>query len=317
MNIRPALAEERPQGAVKQMRCLVTGGCGFIGSHLVDRLLESGHQVTILDDLSAGSQETLNPDANLVEGSITDMHLLDSASEGVNWIFHTAAWARIQRSIDDPIGTHNVNVTGTLNVLDVARMNKVERVIYSSSSSVYGDQASHIMHEEMVPAPKSPYAVQKLIGEQYCTLYAHIYGMKVCSLRYFNVYGPGQPREGAYVLVIPDFLRLRAEQKPMTVYGDGNQTRSYTHVSDVANANLLAAAADLPSGENTILNIGTDVETSVNEIAAIIGGETEHIIPNPRGEFEELRKCADYSKSAAKIGWQPQTQLRDGIAALL
>ena len=295
------------------MKHVVTGGCGFIGSHLVDRLLELGHEVVVVDDLSTNEGRRVNPAATLVEGSVTDLDLVMSATEGADCVFHTAAWARVPRSIDDPVGTHEVNVNGTLNVLQAARENGVGRVVYSSSSSVYGDQDTHVMREDMTPNPVSPYALHKLIGEQYGSMFARLFGMSVVSLRYFNVYGPGQTATGAYVLVIPHFLKLRDEGRPLTIYGDGRQTRSYTHVFDVVRANLLAASADLPEGENVALNIGPNEETSVNEIAAMIGGEVEHIYPNPRGEFEELRKSSDCSKANAMIGWEPQISLSEGI----
>ena len=295
------------------MKHVVTGGCGFIGSHLVDGLLELGHEVVVVDDLSTNGGRSVNPAATLVEGSVTDLDLVMSATEGADCVFHTAAWARVPRSIDDPVGTHDVNVNGTLNVLQAARENGVGRVVYSSSSSVYGDQDTHVMREDMSPNPVSPYALHKLIGEQYGSMFARLFGMSVVSLRYFNVYGPGQTATGAYVLVIPHFLKLRDEGRPLTIYGDGRQTRSYTHVFDVVRANLLAASEELREGENVALNIGPNEETSVNEIAAMIGGEVEHIYPNPRGEFEELRKSSDCSKANATIGWEPQISLSEGI----
>ena len=295
------------------MKHVVTGGCGFIGSHLVDQLVDIGHEVIVIDDLSTNEGRDVNPEAELVEGSVTDLELLKSATEGADCVYHTAAWARVPRSIDDPVGTHAVNVNGTLNVLQAARENRVGRVVYSSSSSVYGDQDTHVMQEDMEPNPKSPYALHKYIGEQYGAMFARLFGMSVVSLRYFNVYGPGQTATGAYVLVIPRFLKLRDEGRPLTVYGDGEQTRSYTHVSDVVRANVLAASEELPVGENVVLNIGPNEETSVNEIAAMIGGDVEHIIPNPRGEFEELRKSSDCSRAKAVLGWEPRIGLAEGI----
>ena len=294
------------------MKHVVTGGCGFIGSHLVDGLLELGHEV-VVDDLSTNEGRRVNPAATLIEGSVTDLDLLMSAMEGADCVFHTAAWARVPRSIDDPVGTHEVNVNGTLNVLQAARENGVGRVVYSSSSSVYGEQDTHVMREDMSPDPVSPYALHKLIGEQYGRMFARLFGMSVVSLRYFNVYGPGQTTTGAYVLVIPRFLKLRDEGKPLTIYGDGEQTRSYTHVSDVVRANVLAASEELRAGENVVLNIGPNEETSVNEIAEMVGGEVEHIYPNPRGEFEELRKSSDCSKAKAMIGWEPRISLSEGL----
>ena len=299
------------------MKCVVTGGCGFIGTHLVDRLVRDGHQVIVLDDLSTGSLERLHPSAEPLYCSVTDADTLVAASEGADMVFHTAAWARIERSVADPVGTHAVNVTGTLNVLRAAQINGVRRIVNSSSSSVYGDQPTHLMREDMTPNPKSPYALQKLMGEQYAGLFSGLFGMSIVSLRYFNVYGPGQPSEGQYALVIPRFLRMRRDGNPLTVYGDGEQTRSYTHVSDVVEANILAAAADLTSGQHIALNIGTEQETSVNEIAEAIGGPVQHIVPNPRREFEEARKAADYSLARSLIGWEPRVAFANGIKDLL
>ena len=300
------------------MKCVVTGGCGFIGCNLVDRLVQLGHEVVVVDDLSTGDASFLNADVSLLEGSVTDQEFLLSATRGADLVFHAAAWARVERSVADPVGTHHVNVTGTLNVLQAARLNGVSKVINSSSSSVYGGQGRrHIMREDMKPNPLSPYAVQKLIGEQYAEMYARLFDMQVISLRYFNVYGPRQRADGAYPLVIPKFLRMRRHNEPLTIYGDGYQTRGYTHVSDVVDANLLAAAADLPGGQHIALNVGPREETSVNEIAALIGGPVRRIVPNPRGEYEELRKCADNSRAKELIGWEPVTSFREGMGDLL
>ena len=280
-------------------------------------MVRDGHQVIVLDDLSTGNPERLNLLAEPLCGSVTDVDALVSVTSGADVVFHTAAWARIERSVADPIGTHAVNVTGTLNVLRAAQINGVRRVVNSSSSSVYGDQSTHLMREDMTPNPKSPYALQKLMGEQYADLFASLFGMTVVSLRYFNVYGPGQPSQGAYSLVIPRFLRMRREGNPLTVYGDGEQTRSYTHVSDVVEANILAATAELPAGGHIALNIGAGQETSVNEIAAAIGGPAQHIVPNPRREFEEARKAADCSRAKSAIGWEPRVAFAEGIQTLL
>lgn len=299
------------------MKCVVTGGCGFIGSHLVDELVEQGHEVVVVDDLSTGDRSYLNPKATLIEGSITDIDLMVSATVAAGCIFHTAALARIMRSVDDPVGTHNANVTGTLNIIKAAQINRVDRIINSSSSSVYGDQSSHVMVETMTPMPKSPYGLQKLIGEQYASMFAKIFNMQIVSLRYFNVYGHRHSTEDAYALVIPHFLKLRDAGRPLTIYGDGTQTRAYTHVSDAVEANILAASTDIVSGRHFVLNIGSAEETSVNDIARLIGGEIEYIVPNPRGEFEESRKSADSSKAQAVIGWEPHVPLAEGIETLI
>ncbi len=299
------------------MKCVVTGGCGFIGSHLVDRLVEQGHEVVVVEDLSTGNRSSLNPKATLIEGSITDIDLVVSATVSAECIFHTAALTRIMRSVDDPVGTHNVNVTGTLNVIQAAQVNGVNRVINSSSSSVYGDQPTHVMVETMTPVPKSPYGLQKLMGEQYASMFARIFNMQIVSLRYFNVYGPRQATESAYALVIPHFLKLRDVGRPLTVYGDGTQTRSYTHVSDAVRANILAASANITSGRHCVLNIGSTEETSVKDIAQFISGKIEYIVPNPRGEFEEFRKSADNSKALTVIGWEPHVSLAEGLKSLI
>lgn len=299
------------------MRCVVTGGCGFIGSHIVDALVGEGAEVVVLDDLSSGNREYLNAAAELVEGSVADGEAVRSAVAGATWVFHLAALPRVQQSVDDPIGTHAVNVNGTLNVLQAAREHGVERVVVSSSSSVYGDQETHLMTEDLEPNPMSPYGLHKLIGEQYAALFASLFGLQVVSLRYFNVYGPRQSAEGAYALVIPHFLRLRDEGKPLTVYGDGSQTRDYVHIEDVVRANLHAANSELPPGRAVALNVGSGEETSVNEIAALVGGEVEHIIPNPRGAFEEQRKCADNSQAKSVISWEPRIRLAEGLQSVL
>lgn len=299
------------------MKCVVTGGCGFIGSHLVDRLVEQGHEVVVVDDLSTGDRSRLSPKATLIEGSITDIDLMTSATVSADTIFHTAALARIMRSVDDPMGTHHANVTGTLNVIKAAQINGVDRIVNSSSSSIYGDQSSHVMVETMTPMPKSPYGLQKLMGEQYASIFAKIFNIQIVSLRYFNVYGHRHSTEDAYALVIPHFLKLRGAGRPLTIYGDGNQTRAYTHVSDAVEANILAALTDINPRKHLVLNIGSAEETSVKELARLIGGEIEYIVPNPRGEFEESRKSADSSKALAMIGWEPHIPLAKGIETLI
>ncbi|MDY6876970.1 MAG: GDP-mannose 4,6-dehydratase [Chloroflexota bacterium] len=298
------------------MKCLVTGGCGFIGSHIVDALLALGHNVAVIDDLSTGHLSNLNKKATFIRGSILDYALVKTVTNKIDWVFHLAAWPRVPRSIKDPLGTHNVNVNGTLALLQAARENLVSKFIYSSSSSVYGDQPTHIMTESMNPNPMSPYALHKFIGEQYATMFAKLFDMRIASLRYFNVYGPRQTTEGAYALVIGKFIRLRDATEPLTVYGDGKQTRAYTFVDDVVRANIMAAQADLPSGQNLILNIGTAEETSVNEVAKKVGGKVVHIVPNPRGEFEERRKAADYTEAKTVIGWEPSVTFDEGMEIL-
>jgi len=298
------------------MKYIVTGGAGFIGSNLVDALIEQGHEVAILDDLSTGNIKNVNKKATIYKQDISkDLKNLYHIFEDVDCLFHLAAWARVPRSIEDPIGTNKVNVTGYLNILQACRLYNI-KIICSSSSSVYGDQNTHIMSEFMSLSPKSPYGLQKVICEQYSELFCKLFDMSIVSLRYFNVYGNRQVTEGAYALVIGKFLEQKNNNKPMTIYGDGTQTRAYTHVSDVIKANILASNIYKGLG-HTILNIGTDKETSVNDIAKMIGGKTEHIIPSPRGKFEEMRKCANFILAKELIGWEPKVSIEDGIKELI
>ena len=299
-------------------KVIVTGGAGFIGSHVVDLLVEEGYLVSVFDDLSTGRKEYINRKSNFVNIDITDSKkVFDVVSQiRPDCILHLAAWARLKRSIDDPIGTNKVNVNGTLIMLEAARRFNVPRFVYSSSSSVYGGQKNHKMKESFTPHPISHYALQKLIGEEYCTLYAENFGIKVVSFRYFNVYGDRQPDQGEYSLVIGKFLRQLKEGKKLTVFGDGNQTRDFTHVSDVARANLIVLSADLPRRRNTIVNIGSSQEISVNQIVKFLGGIPDYIIPNPRGFYEERRKVADISLAKKVFGWEPKVKLKDGLKEL-
>ena len=295
------------------MRCLVTGGCGFIGSHVVDALVARGDSTVVLDDLSSGTADNLNSQAKLINGSILDTSAVDGAVRGADCVFHLAAWPRVPLSIEDPVGTHHVNVVGTLNVLEAARKYEVPRLVYVSSSSVYGNQPTPLLHEGMTPDPLSPYGLQKLIGEQYCALYARMFGITIASLRYFNVYGPRQTSEGPYTLVVARFRQQRDAGEPLTIYGDGLQTRSYTYVDDVVHSTVAAGLADLPTSQNTILNIGSEEEISVLEIARLVGGEVKHIHPNPRGLFEERRKAANCSRARSLLGWRPAVSFHAGL----
>ena len=302
----------------KDIKVIVTGGAGFIGSHVCDLLVERGFGVVIFDNLSTGKKEFINKKTTFEYLDITNekkvFKLVSEIKPG--YIFHLAAWPRIGRSMDDPLGTHKVNVDGTLVMLEAARRAGTTRFIYSSSSSVYGEQKSHIMKESFIPNPGSHYALQKLIGEKYCSFYAKTCGMEVVLLRYFNVYGERQSAEGVYALVIGKFLNQIKNRQKLTVYGDGTQTRDFTFVGDVAMANLLSVSAKLAKGTNAIVNIGTSKESSVNQIASLLGGEPEYIVPNPRGKYEERRKAADISLAKEIIGWQPTVNIEEGLALL-
>ncbi|MFH1864182.1 MAG: SDR family NAD(P)-dependent oxidoreductase [bacterium] len=302
----------------KNTKVIVTGGSGFIGSHVCDLLVKKGFKVVIFDNLSTGKKEFINKKATFEYLDITNEKKVFKLVSKVNpkYIFHLAAWPRIGRSMEDPLGTHKVNVEGTLVMLEAARQAGTARFVYSSSSSVYGEQKSHTMKESFIPNPGSHYALQKLIGEKYCSFYAKIYGMEVVSLRYFNVYGERQSDEGVYALVIGKFLNQIKNKQKLTIYGDGKQTRDFTFVGDVAMANLLSVSAKLAKGINTIVNIGTSKESSVNQIAGLLGGEPDYIVPNPRGEYEERRKVADISLAKKILGWEPTVTIEEGLKLL-
>jgi len=298
--------------ASKSRIVLVTGGAGFVGSHLVDALVECGHRVRIIDNLSTGSRENLNPGAQLVDADIRDLEAIREAFEDIDTVFHTAALPRVPLSIEKPIETHAVNALGALNVLMAARDARVRRFIYSGSSSVYGNQPTLPLREDMKPSPLNPYALQKLVGEQYCRLFHQLYGMETLTLRYFNVFGPRMATAGAYVTVIGVFLRLRRERKSLTIHGDGTQSRDFTHVRDVVRANLLAMDSEVADGR--ALNIGRGTAVSIKRIAEMIGGPVEFL---PRRPGDMLYTLADYSEAASSLGWRPQVTTDDGINELL
>jgi len=298
--------------AAKSRTVLVTGGAGFIGSHLVDALLERGLNVRTIDNFATGRRENLNPRAQLVEADIRDLESIREAFEDVDTVFHTAALPRVPLSIEKPIETHIVNALGTLNVLMAAREASVRRFVYSGSSSVYGNQPTLPLREEMKPGPLNPYALQKLIGEQYCGLFRKLYGMETLTLRYFNVFGPRMTTAGAYVTVIGVFLRLRREDRPLTIHGDGTQSRDFTHVSDVVRANLLAMNCDIADGR--ALNIGPGKAVSINRIAEIIGGPLSYQASRA-GDMRHT--LADFSQAENILGWRPQVSTDEGLNELI
>jgi nucleoside-diphosphate-sugar epimerase len=291
---------------------LVTGAAGFIGSHLVDALVARGLSVRALDNLAAGRRENLNPRAEFVAGDIRRPESLRAAFAGVDCVFHTAALPRVMLSIDDPRATHLTNVDGTLNVLIEARDAGVRKVIYSGSSSVYGEQPVMPLVESMRPNPLNPYALQKLVGEQYCSMFYRLFGLQSVTLRYFNVYGPRMATEGAYVTVLSVFMRARREGRPLPIHGDGEQTRDFTHVRDVVRANL--AAMDCAVGDGRALNVGSGRGISVNRIAALFGGQTIHLPPRPA---ECAHTLADLTEAKRVLGWEPEVASEAGIRELI
>jgi len=289
-------------------KCLVTGGAGFIGSNLTKALISQGDEVIIIDNLSTGKKENLHPDAKFVEADITNLEQIKPHFEGVDYVFHLAAFPRVPYSIENPIETHNININGTLNVLMAAKEAKVKRVVYSASSSAYGDTEVLPTDEKQLPQPMSPYGLHKYVGEHYARLFSMFYGIETVCLRYFNVYGPNMAFEGAYCLVIAVFLKQKREGKPLTITGDGTQTRDFTHVDDVVRANILASKSK-KVGKGEVMNIGAGDNHTVNEVAEKIGGETINI--DPRIEPHDTK--ADISNAKELLGWQPEVNFEDGM----
>lgn len=298
---------------MKKEKVVVTGGAGFIGSHVVDALLNRGYEVHIIDDLSGGKREgRINSNAIFHKMDIRDYHDIAPIINGATYVFHLAAIPRVQFSIENPIDTSSVNISGTINVLTAAQKGGVKKVVYSASSSAYGDQEVMPLSETMSTDPKSPYGLQKHIGEQFCKLWSTIYDLPTVSLRYFNVYGSRLDPEGAYALVIGKFLQQKSEGKPITITGDGNQTRDFTHISDVVEANLLAAENSSVGGGQTF-NIGAGKQTTINDLAKLIGGDIEYI----EARLEPYRTEADNSLAKKYLTWEPKTTLEEGIKELL
>lgn len=295
-------------------RVLVTGGAGFIGSHLVERLLADGHQVTVIDDLSSGSRRNLAPYRDRIRFIAGDLsrlwQMIRLPFAALDWCFHLAAKADIVPSIEQPWDYHHANTTGTVAALQYARACWAQRFIYVASSSCYG-LATQIPTSEDAPlSPQYPYALTKMVGEQYALHWMQVYGLPVVSLRLFNVYGPRQRTSGSYGAVLGVFLAQKANGQPLTIVGDGTQTRDFTHVSDVVNAIVMAAASDVTG----VFNVGTGQPQSVNTLADLIGGPVVHI---PKRPGEPDCTCADTRKIHQALGWQPTVALADGVQAMV
>ena len=291
-------------------KAIVTGGAGFIGSNLVDKLISKGVEVHIIDDLSTGKMENVNPKAIFHKGDISklDPHAIWFEFKNTDVIFHTAALARVQPSIEDPIPFDNVNTGGTLRMLMLAHKLGVKRFIYSASSSCYGNNQKFPTPEEEKTNPISPYALQKYIGEQYCKMFSEVYGLDTVSLRYFNVYGERMSLEGAYKLVIPIFAEQMLEGKPLTINNDGEQRRDFTYVGDVVEANILAASKVEPL-KGDVFNIGHGKNFSVNELADMFGGEKQY----GNKVIEPFQTLADNSKALLMLNWDPKGDLPSWI----
>lgn len=290
---------------------LVTGGAGFIGTNLVEHLVAQGHQVVVVDDLSAGDASRLPPGAIFHQIDIRDTAALTKVFAGADVVVHLAALPRVQFSIEHPLETHEVNVTGTLSVLEAAKAAGVKRVVYAASSSAYGDQEILPLSTDLPPQPKSPYALHKYIGEEYLRLWSELFKIETVSLRFFNVYGPHLDPDGPYALVIGRFLKLALQGKALTITGDGEQTRDFTHVRDVVEA-ILKAATVSGVGKGEVFNVGAGNQTSINELATMIGGEIEYVA----ARIEPRHTKADIDLTKEHLGWEPTVRLSDGVAEL-
>ena len=293
------------------MKYIVTGGAGFIGSNLVDSLVDEGHDVIVVDNLSTGKEENVNSKAELFVCDISHQDSITTMTEvmkGADTVFHLAALARVQPSIENPHEFNKANVDGTLHMLTAAKEAGVRRVVYSASSSAYGDATIFPTPENHPTDPLSPYGLQKLIGEQYCRVFYHCYGLETVSLRYFNVFGERQSLDGAYKLVMGIFADQRLKGKPLTITGDGEQRRDFTYVGDVVKANILASSSSLV-GTGESINIGNGDNRSVDEIANLIGGPKEYI----EKRLEPEQTLADNTKAKQLLGWQPTTTVEEWI----
>jgi nucleoside-diphosphate-sugar epimerase len=292
-------------------KVVVTGGAGFIGSHLSHALLEAGHEVHVIDNLFGGRKEDVPEGAVFHEADILDTKKMVELFEETDTVFHEAARPRIPYSIDYPLESHEANVNGTLSILLAAKEAKVRRVIYAGSSSSYGDQETLPLVETMTPRPMNPYGLQKLIGEQYARVFAEVYELETVTLRYFSVYGPGMRPDGGYALAMPKFLALRKKGESLPITGDGTQTRDFTHIKDVVRANLLAMESK-KVGRGETINIAAGRNVSMNDLATLIGGERTYIPPRKEAKdtFGDIRKAKEL------LGWEPTVRLEEGVAEL-
>lgn len=297
---------------------IVVGGAGFIGSNLSHELVKKGYEVFVIDSFRNGKKQHVPKEASLRVVDICDKELLDKIFQKIRknygpvyGVFHLAALPRVQFSIENPIETSRVNVLGTVNVLHTSHNIGARRFIYSASSSAYGDQEVLPLHEDLPAQPKSPYGLQKYLGELYARLWSDVYGLETVSLRYFNVYGPRLDPDGPYALVIGKFLKQKKAGQPLTITGDGNQTRDFTHVSDVVAANILALESK-NVGKGEVINIGAGNNVSINNLAKLMGGRVTYI----PARIEPKHTKADNRKAKKLLNWKPKIGLERGVGLL-
>ncbi len=299
------------------MRYLVTGGAGFIGSHIVEKLVKNNQEVIVLDNLIEGSLENLKAvenDIEFVKGDIRDLDLLNKIMKGVDYVLHQAALRSVPKSVNNPLEYDNVNVHGTLNVFEAARLNGVKRVVYASSSSVYGDQEKLPESEDMLPKPISPYAVSKLATEYYGYCFFYNYGLETVGLRYFNVFGPRQSLDNDYAVVIPKFVSCILKDENPPIHGDGTQTRDFTYIDNVVEGNLLACRKEGIGGE--VFNLACGESCSVLDLVKFINeitGKSIEPVFTPKRPGDVKHTLADTKKLTEKMGFEPVVNLKDGL----
>lgn len=294
---------------------LVTGGAGFIGSNLVDELLKQGHDVRVFDNLSTGFRANINKEAELCKGDLRNLSQVRRAVKGMDGIFHFAAARAVLRSVDNPVETDAINVGGTLNLLVAGRDAGVKRLVFSSSSSVYGETTQPVLKETDLPNPCSPYAASKIMGEYYCKIFTRLYGFETVSLRYFNVFGPRQNPESKYSAVIPIFIQQLLENKSPEIHWDGKQSRDFSYVDNVVSGNILAMKTPAASGE--VINVACHEEYSIldmyRELQRILGKQHIKPISRPKRAGDVRRTFADITKAKKVLGFKVQTRFKEGL----
>ncbi|NND94944.1 MAG: SDR family oxidoreductase [Flavobacteriales bacterium] len=312
---------------IENSTVLITGGAGFIGSNLCERLLEQDNKVICLDNLSTGHERNVKHffsrnDFEFINGDICDAEICRKATRGVDIILHQAALGSVPRSVEFPLATHEANSTGTLNVLDAARINGVKRFVYASSSSVYGNAPDLPKKEERTGLPLSPYAASKAVGEMYAKVYGQLYGMETIGLRYFNVFGKNQDPNGAYAAVIPKFIKALINGAPVTIHGDGEQSRDFTYIENVIQANQLAATTENPDAFNTAYNVAYGEQYTINYLVGQLELSLKKFNPtldNVNIQFIDERpgdikhSLADTSKARKLLGYSPSFSLKEGL----
>jgi nucleoside-diphosphate-sugar epimerase len=302
---------------------LITGGAGFIGSNIVEELVKRGEKVRVLDNFSTGKRDNLQPFVSkleVFEGDVRSYHIVREAVEGVDFVLHQAALPSVPRSVKDPLTSNEVNVVGTLNILNAAKDARVQRIVYASSSSIYGDLETLPKTEDMLPKPLSPYAVSKLAGEKYCQVFTKLYGLETVSLRYFNVFGPRQDPTSQYSAVIPKFVYGIKSEKPPVVYGDGEQSRDFTFVENVVQANLLACEKGLEELAGEVFNIAcgkrVTINMLINTINELLGTKVKPEYATPRAG-DVKHSLANIGKAQQFLGYEAKVDFKEGMKKVI